>query len=68
MFETRWTTRTKLKAGDRLDLELSLKTRELQGDLPTVEYPTVSLIDMGNHITQRQTGRTTLSRSDSTWE
>jgi hypothetical protein len=68
LYETRWATRVKLKAGDRLDLELEVKTRKLTGDLPTVKYPTVNLIDMGNHVTQRQTGRTTMSRSDSAWK
>lgn len=67
LFETRWATRAKLKAGDRLDLELKVRTRTLKGDLPTVKHPTVNLIDMGNHVTQRQTGRTTMSRRDSTW-
>lgn len=68
LFETRWATRAKLGTGDRLDLELEVRTRKLKGDLPTVKHPTVNLIDMGNHVTQRQTGRTTMSRSDSTWE
>ncbi len=67
LFETRWVTRVKLKAGDRLDLELEVKTRRPTGDLPTVKHPTVNLIDMGNHVSQRLTGRTTMSRSDSTW-
>lgn len=67
LFETRWVTRVKLKAGDRLDLELGVKTRRPTGDLPTVKHPTVNLIDMGNHVSQRLTGRTTMSRNDSTW-
>ncbi|MFD5160924.1 hypothetical protein ACFWMJ_23075 [Streptomyces hawaiiensis] len=67
LFETRWTTRVKLKSGDRLDLGLEVKTRKPSGDLPTVKHPTVGLIDMGNHITQRQTGLTSMSRSDSQW-
>jgi hypothetical protein len=57
----------KLKSGDRLDLGLEVKTRKPTGDLPTVKHPTVGLIDMGNHITQRQTGLTSMSRSDSQW-
>ncbi|MFK0151629.1 hypothetical protein ACIQVL_07495 [Streptomyces sp. NPDC090499] len=67
LFETRWVTRVKLKAGDRLDLELKVKARKPTGDLPTVKHPTVNLIDMGNHVAQRLTGRTTMSRSDSIW-
>ncbi|MDX3798194.1 hypothetical protein [Streptomyces sp. AK04-3B] len=67
LFETRWTTRVKLKSGDRLDLGLEVKTRKPTGDLKTVEHPTAGLIDMGNHITQRQTGRTSMTRSDSKW-
>lgn len=67
LFETHWTTRVKLKSGDRLDLGLEVKTRKLTGDLPTVKHPTVEFINMGNHITQRQTGRTSMSRSDSAW-
>ncbi len=31
------------------------------------QAPHGRLIDMGNHITQRQTGRTSMSRSDSAW-
>lgn len=65
--ETRSTTRVKLKSGDRLDLGCEVKSRKPTGDLKTVEHPTVGLIDMGNHITQRQTGRTSMTRSDSTW-
>jgi len=67
LFETRWTTRAKLKPGDRLDLGLEVSTRKPPGDLPTVKHPTVGLIDMGNHITQRQTGLTSMSRRDSQW-
>ncbi|MFF5367202.1 hypothetical protein [Streptomyces sp. NPDC013187] len=67
LFETRWTTRVKLRSGDRLDLGLEVKTRKPSGDLPSVKHPTVGLIDMGNHITQRQTGLTSMSRSDSQW-
>ncbi|MCX5237254.1 hypothetical protein OG824_18810 [Streptomyces prunicolor] len=67
LFETRWTTRAKLKSGDRLDLGLEVRTRKPTGDLPTVKHPTVGLIDMGNHITQRQTGLTTMSRRDAQW-
>jgi hypothetical protein len=67
LFETRWTTRVKLKAGDRLDLALEVRTRKPTGDLPAVKPPTVGLIDMDDHITQRQTGRTSMSRSDSAW-
>ncbi|MET8814652.1 hypothetical protein ABZW47_21895 [Streptomyces sp. NPDC004549] len=67
LFETRWTTRARLKSGDRLDLGLEVRTRKPSGDLPTVKHPTVALIDMGNHVTQRQTGRTSMSRSDSAW-
>ncbi|MFK0169648.1 hypothetical protein ACIQU5_12655 [Streptomyces sp. NPDC090306] len=68
LFETRWATRAKLRAGDRLDLDVKVTTRKVTGDLPTVKHPTVNLIETGNHVTQRQTGRTTMSRSDSTWE
>lgn len=67
LFESRWVTRVKLKAGSRLDLDLKVRTRGLTGDLPTVKHPTVNLIDMGDHVSQRLTGRTTMSRSDSTW-
>ncbi|SCE01104.1 hypothetical protein GA0115240_135238 [Streptomyces sp. DvalAA-14] len=38
-----------------------------RGDPPAVRHPTVELIDMGDHITRRQTGRTSMSRSDSAW-
>ncbi|MFF9028718.1 hypothetical protein [Streptomyces iakyrus] len=67
LFEIHWTTRVKLKSGDRLELGLEVKTRKPSGDLPTVKDPTVGLIDMGNHITRRQTGLTSMSRSDSQW-
>ena len=64
-------TRVKLRSGDRLDLDLGLglevRTRKPKGDLPTVKHPTVGLIDMGNHITQRQTGLTSMSRRHSQW-
>lgn len=36
-------------------------------DLPTIKHPLVGLIDMGNHVTQRQTGRNSMSRLDSVW-
>jgi hypothetical protein len=67
LFETRWTTRAKLRSGDRLDLGLEVRTRKPTGDLPTVKHPTVGLIDMGNPITQRQTGLTSMSRRDAQW-
>jgi hypothetical protein len=54
-------------AGVRLDLGLEVRTRKPTGDLPIVKHPTVGLIDMGNHITQRQTGLTSMSRSDAQW-
>ena len=41
LFETRWTTRVKLRSGDRLDLGLEVRTRKPTGDLPTVKHPTV---------------------------
>jgi hypothetical protein len=47
LFETRWTTRVKLRSGDRLHPGLEVKTRKPSGDLPTVKHPTVGLIDMG---------------------
>jgi hypothetical protein len=68
LFETRWTTAVKLKSGDRLDLGLKVTTRKPTGDLPTIKHPTVGLIDMGEHVTQRQTGLNSISRSDSAWE
>ncbi|MBP0461042.1 hypothetical protein [Streptomyces montanisoli] len=68
LFETRWRTRVHLKAGDRLDLAVKVTTRKPAHDLPTIKHPTVGLIDTGNHITQRQTGLTSLSRTDSRWQ
>ncbi|WP_329457029.1 hypothetical protein [Streptomyces sp. NBC_01497] len=68
LFETRWSTAVKLTSGDRLDLGLEVRTRKLTGDLPTIKHPSVGLIDMGKHVTQRQTGRNSMSRSDSTWD
>lgn len=65
--ETRWTTRVKLKAGDRLDLALEVKTRKPTGDVPASNTRRVGLIDIGDQIAQRQTGRTSMSRSDSAW-
>ena len=60
-------TRVKLRSGDRLDLGLEVRTRKPKGDLPTVKHPTVGLIAMGNQITQRQTGLTSMSGRDSQW-
>ncbi|MFK0159252.1 hypothetical protein ACIQVL_45295 [Streptomyces sp. NPDC090499] len=68
LIETRWSTRTKLKPGERLDLGLEVRTRRPRGDLPTIKHPSVGLIDMGNHVTQRQTGQTSMSRTDAVWE
>jgi len=67
LFKTRWTTRVKLKAGDRLDLALEVRSRKPSGDLPASNTLRVGLIDIGDHIIQRQTGRTSMSRSDSAW-
>jgi hypothetical protein len=39
----------------------------LTKDLPTIKHPAVTLINMGNHVTQRQTGRNGISRNDSKW-
>ncbi|MEU9173049.1 hypothetical protein AB0D34_35650 [Streptomyces sp. NPDC048420] len=68
LLETRWSTRMKLKSGDRLDLGVEVRTRKPTGDLPTIKHPSVGLIDMGNHVTQRQTGQTSMSRTDAVWE
>jgi hypothetical protein len=68
LFETRWSTRVRLKAGDQLDLAVKVTTHKPARDLPTIKHPTVGLIDTGNHVTQRQTGLTSLSRIDSRWE
>jgi hypothetical protein len=68
LYETRWTTAVKLKAGDRLDLGLKVGTRKPPRDLPTIKHPLLGLIDMGSHTTQRQTGRNSTSRSDAVWE
>jgi hypothetical protein len=56
-----------LKAGDRLDLYLGVTVQGLTKDLPTIKHPAVTLINMGNHVTQRQTGRNGISRNDSKW-
>jgi hypothetical protein len=58
----------KLKSGDRLDLGLEVRTRKPTGDLPTIKHPSAGLIDMGDHVTQRQTGQTSMSRTDAVWE
>ncbi|MGY9065128.1 hypothetical protein [Streptomyces sp. CAS3] len=68
LFETRWSTRVKLKSGDRLDLGLEVRTRRPASDLRTIKHPLVGLIGMGNHITQRRTGRNSMSRTDSVGE
>ncbi|MFF7283974.1 hypothetical protein [Streptomyces griseorubiginosus] len=68
LFETRWSTRVRLKTGDRLDLGLEVRTRQPKGDLLTIKHPSVGLIGMGDHVTQRQTGRTSMSRIDAVWE
>ena len=66
-FETRWRTSVTLKPGDRLDLDLKVTTRTLTADLPAIKHPLVGLVDMGSHITQRQTGQNSMSRLDSVW-
>ncbi|MEW2558026.1 hypothetical protein [Streptomyces griseorubiginosus] len=58
----------RLKTGDRLDLGLEVRTRQPKGDLLTIKHPSVGLIGMGDHVTQRQTGRTSMSRIDAVWE
>ncbi|MFI6549001.1 hypothetical protein ACIBO9_37725 [Streptomyces prunicolor] len=68
LFETRWSTTVKLKSGDRLDLGLEVRTRKLTGDLQTIKHPSVGLIGMGDHATQRQTGQNLMSRTDAVWE
>jgi hypothetical protein len=67
LFEARWSTQVKLGPADRLDLGLRVTTRKLTGSLPTIKHPSVGLLDMGNHVTQRQTGRNSMSRTDSAW-
>jgi hypothetical protein len=68
LFETRWRTTVRLESGDRLDLSLESSTRRPTGRLPTIKHPSVELIDMGDHVAQRQTGRNSMSRSDAPWE
>lgn len=68
LFETRWSTRVRLTSGDRLDLGLEVRTRKPKGDLPTIKHPSVGLIGMGDQVTQRQTGQTSMSRIDAVWE
>ncbi|WP_327401567.1 hypothetical protein OG194_16275 [Streptomyces sp. NBC_01288] len=68
LFETKWSTTVKLKSGDRLDLSLEVTTRKPAGDLPTIKHPLIGLIDTGNHVTQRQTGRNSMSRTDAVWQ
>ncbi|MEW1773113.1 hypothetical protein [Streptomyces sp. NPDC086777] len=68
LFETHWSTTVKLKSGDRLDLGLEVTTRKPAGDLSTIKHPLVGLIGMGNHVTQRQTGRNSMSRTDAVWQ
>jgi len=65
--ENSWRTGVVLKAGDRLDLYLGVTVQGLTKDLPTIKHPAVTLINMGNHVTQRQTGRNGISRNDSKW-
>ena len=65
--ENSWRTGVVLKAGDRLDLYLGVTVQGLTKDLPTIKHPAVTLIYMGNHVTQRQTGRNGISRNDSKW-
>lgn len=67
LLETSWRTAVTLKAGDRLDLYLGIALQGLTTDLPTIKHPTVTLINMGRHVTQRQTGRNSISRNDSVW-
>ena len=57
----------KLKSGDRIDLGLEVRTRKPKDERPTIKHPVVGLIDMGNEVTQRQTGGSSMSRSDSAW-
>ncbi|WP_030911860.1 hypothetical protein [Streptomyces sp. NRRL F-5126] len=68
LFETHWTTRVRLKAGERLDLAVKVTTHRPARDLPTIKHPAVTLIDTGNHVTQRRTGLPSLSRTDSRWQ
>ncbi|HEY1706469.1 MAG TPA: hypothetical protein VGG75_42905 [Trebonia sp.] len=76
LLETSWRTGVVLKAGDRLDLYLGVTLQglylgvTLQGltkDPPTIRYPAATLIDMGNHVSQRQIGRNGIWRNDSKW-
>ena len=65
--QIRWRTGVRLAAGDRLDVELRVSTRTPAGVLDTITHPVVS-IDMGADTTARQTGMTSVSRMDSSWQ
>lgn len=67
LLETSWRTGVVLKAGDRLDLYLGVTLQGLTKDPPTIRYPAATLIDMGNHVSQRQIGRNGIWRNDSKW-
>ena len=54
--------------GRARSLLVSSNVDELMGDLPTIKHLSVGSIDMGNHVTQRQTGRNSMSRNDAAWE
>ena len=56
-----------LDAGDRLDVELRVITRTPTGALDTIIHPVMS-IDMGADTAARQTGRTSVSQTDSSWQ
>jgi hypothetical protein len=65
--QIRWRTGVRLDAGDRLDVGLRVSTRAPRGALDTITHPVVS-IDMGADTAARQTGRTSVSRTDSSWQ
>jgi hypothetical protein len=68
VYETRWLTRSRLKAGDVLDVLFSAETLDPGGPLPTIKHPVVSLSGLGDHPSRRDTGQNTISRTDAIHE
>jgi hypothetical protein len=65
--QARWRTKARLGEGDQLDVRLTVTTRVPGGALPTITNPVVTT-GTGAATAARQTGRLSVSRTDSSWE
>ncbi|WP_432828273.1 hypothetical protein [Dactylosporangium sp. CA-092794] len=67
VYETQWATPVKVKAGDVLEIGLQARLLTPPTTLPAIKHPVVVIGGAGADPSQRQTGRHTMTRLDSTW-